>query len=298
MTTGAGALLVAAVLQGAPPAEAPAWCDEAKRLLLTAPAEGDEAWPRYLAVAARLPREADAVLEDARRRAGESGTLAGTLRALEVALADGCRAPPRASDTAASEVRALLEADERFRGEREERDLIDEWKARFVAWLEEVFESEFMRRYAGASRAVYLSALALFVLFASVRLWRARAKGRAVTIDAAEGARIERERRRAFGEWRQEAAVCLEEGDLRGALRCGQLALLARIGEVDERAVTPARTNREVLFRLDEKRREIVAPALTSFETSFYGGAPLDDGFVTSFLHVVDGAAEALGALS
>ncbi len=295
-----GVVVVTVAAAGPAAAELPAFCDEARALLAGAPAAGDEAWPRYLAVAEKLPRESDAVIEDARRRAGESGTLAATFAALAAALDDGCRAPVliQSPAAAAAEVRALLEADERFAGEREELGLIDEWKARFAAWLEELFESELMRRYAGASRAVYLTALALFVLFVALRFWRARVRGRAREDAAADEARVERERQRAFSEWLHEARAAFDEGDLRGALRAGQLALLARIGEVEEGAVTPARTNREVLRRLDEATRDVVAPCLSSFERAFYGGLALEPAGVAAFLDDVARAAASLRTTS
>lgn len=276
---------------------APAWCDEARALLEAAPSSGDEAWPRYLAVAEKLPREADAVLEDARRRAGEAGGMQGAFLALSLALDDGCRELPvaTAGAGAAAQVQDILARDERFRGARAERSVVDEWMARLASWLEQVFESQLMRSYAGASRAVYLTGLALFVAFVAVRLWRARVKGRGERATTERAAQIERERRLAFAEHRREADLLLDEGDLRGALRAGQLALLARIGEVDERAVTPARTNREVLRRLEEPRRLVVEPPLARFEQAFYGGEELAPAFVVGFLAEVDRAARALG---
>lgn len=291
-------LLVALALSATDTAsEVPAWCAEAVALLEDAPTSGDEAWPRYLAIAAHLPREADPILEEARQRAGAGGSLEDTLALLSLAVDDGCRRAARVEGPSASaQVQAILARDERFTGERAERSLMDEWLARFAAWLTSVFESQLMQSYAGASRAVYLTGLALFVAFLSLRLWRARAKRlSSASSEAERGAVIERERHLAFLDHRREADLRLEEGDLRGALRAGQLALLARIGEVDERALTPARTNREVLRSLDEQRRAVVAPPLSRFERAFYGGEALDDGFVRSFLDTIDAAARALG---
>lgn len=290
-------LLVLSLSPGESAAERPAWCEEVAAFLEGAPATGDEAWPRYLAIASRLPAQAEPLLEEARRRAGTGGSLDETLRLLALALDDGCRTPALVTGpSAAEQVRDILARDERFEGKRPERSLADEWRARFAAWLTELFESELMRTYAGASRAIYLTALALFVAFVSLRLWRARVKERSSSSNAAEqGALLERERQLAFAEHRREAELCLEDGDLRGALRAGQLALLARIGEVDARALTPARTNREVLRSLDESRRAIVAPPLARFERAFYGGAALDVDFVRAFLSSIDAAARALG---
>jgi hypothetical protein len=285
--------IVAAALSFAPAASgAPAWCAAAQRALDEAERAGDESWERYQQVVQHLPVSATPITEDARRRAGEEGDLSPAYRALRGALEEGCREPlPRAAtDGASAQLRALMDADERFAGERKEPDAVDRLKERIAEWLEELLESQLMRRYAGASRAVYLSVLALFLLFVGVRLWRARARERGALRARGEQARVERRRKRAFAAWRAQADERLADGELREALRAGQLALLARLGEVREGAVSPARTQREIARALDDKLRAAVEPPLQTFERAFYGGHA-EREVVTAFLADVDAAA-------
>ena len=291
------ALWILAVLLCAAPArasaEAPAWCLAAKAQLRSIDPGAPDAWERYRDVVDAFPPEAAPLAEDARQRAGRAGSLAPAVAALGAALDDGCaRGPSRAAlDRARAEASAILEDGERFYGAREQEDLVDKALAWLGRWLKGVLESTAMRSYADTFRFVVLSLLGLLVLVVAARLWRARVREQARPAPSALV--VERERLLAFAERRREADQRLAAGDLRGALRAGQMALLARLGEVDARAVTPARTNREILRHLDGAARDLAAPPLELFDRAFFGGRA-DPPFVERFLAAVDGAARAL----
>lgn len=274
-------------------------CEALRAGLAETPPESAEGWARYAELTDALPEESRALVAHARRRASEEGSLAAAYAVLRTAAADGCAEPlPRAeTDDAARAVTALMDKDPRFVGERREPDALDRMKQSIALWLEELLESQLMQRYAGASRSVYLGALGVFLLFLAVRLWRARARRRAALDRAEQLAVVEREREKAFAAWRGEAAEHLARGEAREAMRRGQLALLARLGEVEREAVTPARTNREVLARLSDERRAIASPPLSLFERVFFGGGA-DARAATEFLRAVDDAAARLAGVA
>lgn len=295
-------LVVVAALLGASAsvaeADGAAWCREARARLGALAPDDPGAWTRYQEIVAGFPAEAAPLVAYARQRAGAEGSLAAALAVLDGALADGCAAPrsDAAPERARAEVAALLADDERFHGTREKPDAIDALLVWLSKKLEELLESEGMRLYAETSRFLFLSLLGLALLVIAVRLWRARARERAAPSSARVDLAVERERVRAFAEWRREADARLAEGDLRGALRAGQMALLARLGEVDRDAVTPARTNREILLHLEEAPRSVAAGPLSAFDRAFFGGRA-DASAVTRFLVEVDGAARALSGV-
>ncbi len=275
---------------GSSPAEAAPWCARAEALA----AEGADDMHKLDEVLALLPADAAPVTARARELAGDEGSLGRSWEVVGGALRDGCAPRPREGDPAA-EVAGIMARDPRFGGVRTGDDLIDRIEHRVQAWLASLFESAGLRAYATSARLVYLSLLAVVVLLVAVRLARNFRRTKKARAAARTAAAVIRERTRAFAAWREQAQRALDGGDARGALRAGEAALLARVGELDARAVTPARTHREILRRLRADVADTVRPALASFDAMFFGKpAALDDAF--AFLRSVDDAARRLAA--
>lgn len=275
----------------------PAWCARATELAATAPDAAD-APARLEEAAGLLPVEATTVLAQVRNLAGEEGTLERSFAVLRLAVDDSCAGAPSGVDAAslAAGVRALIAADERFGGVRKGDDVIDRFLHKVWLALARLLESEGMRRYAGSARVIYFLVLLGVFSFIGARvvaaLWRSRTRQDEQVAPAA----AEALRRKAFAAWRADAAQALARGDARAALRAGQAALLARVGELVAGAVTPARTHREIVARLDARVAEVVSPALLVFDAAYFGkDAGLDDA--ARFLAEIDGAEARLPAM-
>lgn len=175
------------------------------------------------------------------------------------------------SDAARARVSDILK-DPAFYGEREAPDLIDKLLARLQAWFLSFLESEGMRQYAGVSRVVYLSGLALALLYLVYRTLRERRRRVARERAAEDGVHVERARRQASAELLSLANDALAREEPRVSMRLAHLALLARLGETEASALSPARTNREILRELEPALRDTVRPSLVDFDATFYAG--------------------------
>ncbi len=277
-------------------AAAPGWCAEAERAVTAAEVEAeDDAFNRYERAVAAFPVAALPVVEASRAMAGEQGGLQTATFVLRTALDHAC-SETISTDAAAAraEVASILAGDPRFTGVRDDDDAIDRWLDRLWAWISALLESRAMQGYAGSARAVYLAVMGALLALAVWRVLRGRRRGGGPIDDVAQRAReVERARIRAFAEWRALAASRLDEGDARGAFYAARMALLARLGEVATGAVTPARTHTEILARLDDARRAVVAGPLADFDRAFYGGAAGPKS-AQRFLADVDAGARAL----
>lgn len=275
----------------------PAWCARVTELVATAP-DAPDALARLDEAVGLLPVDATTVAAQVRHLAGEEGTLERSFAVLRLAVDDSCAgALPSSVDAASlsSAVRALIAADERFGGVRKGDDVIDRFLHKVWLALARLLESEGMRQYAGSARVVYFLVLLGVFSFIGVRVVSALGKSR-VRHDEQVAVTAEVLRRKAFAAWRADAAQALARGDARAALRAGQAALLARIGELAAGAVTPARTHREIVARLDAGVAEAVSPALLSFDAAYFGKeAALDDA--ARFLAEIDGAEARLPAV-
>lgn len=259
------ALLVA---PGEPPAT---WCTEALAALdKDDRPHGEEAWPRYESLEALFPPEQSSTVVRARGLVTEEGDFGEAYRTLRAAATAACWPVSVAEIEARSEVTRILQ-DPVFQGVREEPDFVDELIARVQDWLTELFESEGMQRYAESTRFVFLALLVVAALLVAYRLFRVRRDAQAGGA-ASSPVAVEIARRQTAASLLVEAHRHLEDGALRGAVHAGFLALLARLGELDEGAVHPARTNREILADLDGARRAVVERCFAAYEASIYRG--------------------------
>ena len=292
----AAALAFAATLAGATTSGVDG-CEKARAVLAGGVDDGDKIDPLIEA----LPLESVPVKVAARLALGAQGP-GRAVELVAAAVADGC--PPSSPTTIgaidaraiAGEVVALEAGDARFVGVRKGDDLIDRLKHKAKLWLAHFFESSGMRAYASSARIIYLSLLGVAVVLVAVRVVRTllrRKRRDAETIGATSA--IERKRAREHAHWRAEAERALNAGDARGALRAGQAAILARVGELERGVVTPARTHREIVGRLSDNVAAVVRPVLAAFDAAFFAkDAGLDDA--ATFLRLVDDAAGALAA--
>jgi hypothetical protein len=286
-----GLPLLGAPLPGEPTPSRPAFCARAEALAQTPP-EAPGALAALEEALLLLPSTAAPVVGRARSLAGAEGSLASSFAVLRLAVEDGCAA--RAGDPAALAATAdeLMKGDPRFGGVREGDDFVDRLKHKLALFLARLFESEGMQQFSSSARVGFLVVLAVVAGVAAARVLVALRRDRAAA-QTRTAAATEVTRRRAFSSWRQEAAAALAAGEARAALRAGQSALLARLGELDDesarRAVSPARTHREILARLDAAAAAIVAPPLRLFDACFFGkDASVDDA--ARFLAEVDAA--------
>lgn len=197
---------------------------------------------------------------------GRGGVEAG-LPLLERALDVTCGA--RADAPSMSTLQALRAGDDRFVGVRSddlsERMLDKLWRA-----LETLFESEAMQRFSEQTRTVYVTLLGAVVVFVAVRVWRRSRK--AVSLEGGQGigGRVEHRRRATFAELRDRASLAIDR-DPRAAMLWLRRALLACVGDIDERAVRPSRTSAEIVARLTPSVAILVAPPLQTFDRAFFG---------------------------
>jgi|GEM_PF-1446762 len=236
------------------------------------------------------------------RAANEAGRTdhAGVVNLVTRAAALTC--PPAASgadrgsspepDLDSAGLQALKESDPRFGGLRADGSLSERVLDKLWRFLQGLLESETMQRFSEHTRTVYLSMLAAFGSVVAFRLWRHR--GRRLSRNAQDDVVVglERVRREAFGRCRQEATAVIDT-DPRLALLHLRRALLVPVGELDEGAVTPSRTSRELLLRLPVVVADVVGPPLGCFDEAFFGGHS-DVASARAMLVAVDTAHEAL----
>lgn len=269
--------------------EPPAFC--ARLLELVGQGTEDTASSTALDEAlALLPMSSGPIAAQVRGLASQEEGRSSAWRALSLAAADSCQplahvdAPVAAADAA-----RIMAADRRFGGVREGDDVLDRLLHKLWLALAGMLESDGMRRYAEGARTLYFALTAVVVLVVALRIARALRAQRTTPQPADDAAAVEGRRRRAFEAWRKEADGALAAGDARSALRAGQAALLARLGEIDDAAVTPARTHREIAARLEDALASVVLAPLRSFDVSYFGkAASLDDA--SRFLAEVDDA--------
>ena len=283
-------VLATALVAAAPVDDA--WCARAERVLAAVPAAGAEVAARFDETTA-LFEPTSPVVARARALVGPDDDYLAAFAVLATAAGESCG--PVVEDDAARTAALLKDAvgaDPRFAGVRRGDDLFDRLRHKVFMWLASLLETEGMQRFAGSTRTVFFTALAVVALVLAVRVMRRmRKRGRArastlLTVDAA--------RREAFAALRAVAGERLRVGDARGALLTGARALLVRVGERDERATRAAFTHREILATLAPAVTTVVTPALVAFERALFAGeATLDDA--TGFLALVDEAATVVG---
>jgi hypothetical protein len=286
--------LTVQVVGDAGAAGAPDWCAPAKAGLAALAGVDLDAGPGHGdaldALLAALPLSIDV---RARGDQGRTGRRSAAVDAAATAVGFACpEVAPVAVGDPRAEARALL-ADPRFTGSRAEEDGLDRLLDRLWRALEALLESEGMQGFANNTRTFYLTGLLVLVAVVGVRLARNARRARTLRAEA-PGARVERERVRAFAALRAEAHAALG-ADPRRALLLGRAALLARVGEVDPDAVRPSRTSAEVTAALDPARAACVAPVLQRFDALFFGGAPDEPG-ARALLAAIDAAVAALAS--
>jgi hypothetical protein len=224
---------------------------------------------------------------------------AGVVELVTRAAALTCPPPgrgerPTGSDLDSAGLQALKEGDPRFGGLRADRSLSDLLLEKLWRFLQSLLESETMQRFSENTRTIYLSMLAALGSVLAFRLWRR--KGRRARHDVGDDVvvGVERVRREAFDRCRSEGVAVIDH-DPRAALLHLRRALLARVGEIDEGAVTPSRTSRELLLRLPAEVADIVGPPLACFDDAFFGGHS-DVPSARAMLVAVDAAHGALKA--
>ena len=281
------AVVVVQLLAGA----APPWCADAVARLESARGSVVVAPATVEALLQTLPPD---VAARARGDIGREARLGAAVDSAETVIRTACVVPAGEGvddGELALQVQGILQ-DPRFRGLRTEDDFSDKLLNRLWKWLEAFLESDGMQIFADNTRAVYLGLLALGGVVVAVQLLR-RSR-RAADGDArVSGARVERQRLKAFSVWRAEALPLIDDDDTaRRALLLLRAALLARVGESDKDAVTPSRTSAEILDRLGP-RGVVVGPALHRFDAAFYAGRA-DRLAARALLVDVDAAAAAL----
>jgi hypothetical protein len=199
---------------------------------------------------------------------------------------------PTGIDLDSAGLQALKERDPRFGGLRADGSLSDRLLEKLWRFLQGLLESETMQRFSEHTRTIYLSMLAAFGSVLAFRLWRRKGRraGHDVGDDVVVG--VERVRREAFDRCRSEGVAVIDD-DPRAALLHLRRALLARVGEIDEGAVTPSRTSRELLLRLPVEVADVVGPPLACFDDAFFGGHS-DVASARAMLVAVDAAHEVL----
>jgi hypothetical protein len=245
-----------------------------------------------------LPHDAQPIAGQLRSLLGKEGGLKETSDALAAVLRDGCAPLSAHAGAPGAEVAALVARDPRFGGIRVGDDVIDRLLDRMWRWFSGFLESEGMRRYAGSARVVYLAALGggvLFVLSRLVRAWR-RSERVAEAARQDARARVDIARKRAAEELLTDAERELARDPHRAAALT-VAALLARVGEHVPGAVTPARTSREVLARLDSKRAQVIAPPLQLFDVVYFARPTLETDARALFAEATR-AQQALDALA
>ncbi|MDP2341129.1 MAG: hypothetical protein Q8O67_09235 [Deltaproteobacteria bacterium] len=279
-------VIVVQLLVSAPPG----WCAEATRRLESARAGVVTAPASIESLLAALPTP---VAARAREDIGREARLEAAVDSAATAIHTAC-APVvdvGGHGDPGVEVRDLLR-DSRFGGLRTDDDFSDKLLERLWKYLEAFLGSEGMQLFADNTRVVYLALLALAGGVVAVQLLR-RSRRAADGPGRGTGARIERQRLKAFAAWRAEALPLLDDDvQARRALLLLRAALLARVGEQDKNAVTPSRTSLEILERLGA-RAVVVAPALHRFDAAFYAGTA-DKLDARALLVDVDAAAAAL----
>lgn len=255
----------------------PPWCEELQRQLnAMEPTARAPSYETYTAAVAYVPAAAAPVVEVARLAIEESGEVAAGIAVLRELVRLGCRSPLVEDATLLREkVRLLEEQDPRFVGTREGPDLMERLLERVSAFLMELLESQFMQRYAGISRAVYLVGLALVVVFWSLRLYRAR-RARRQGRDSRE--QIEVVSRATMPDAQrllEEAQSALRAGRLRRCLRAVYLALLVDAATRHLGTFPAAATDRELLSRLPKSVQRRLEPLTLRLQASLYGRATL-----------------------
>jgi hypothetical protein len=295
------ALSLALLLAAAPPP----WCTRAAEIA-HAPRDGvaDPAFVTRLdeglaLVGATAPQVASVV----RGLAGADGGVELAFEALTLAVDDACPAGAPIVDARAAQeqVAGILKNDPRFGGGvRDGDDIVDRIREKIGRWLVTLFESEGMQKYAGNVRVLYFVALLAGIGFIASRVVRALRRSVAVDDDRARAV-VEGRRRKAFESWRAEAEAALTAGDARGAFFAGRNALLARLGELDDKldgklvgaAAMPARTHREILARVPDDVAIALMPPLRSFDVNVYA-REAEVGDARVFLTEVDAAERSL----
>lgn len=292
------------------------WCNTALPLASAPePAAGTES-DAFDAMALALPREATPVVARARELAGEEG-LARSVSVLRHAIFDACltgiagdeNAPAVDAAQAAAQAAALMN-DPRFAGVRKGDGAIDRLLHQVYMFFISLIESEGMQKYAGGSRVVFLSLIALGAIALTIStLRRRRLESQQASASSSEGgARAEAQRKEAYAELRAQADALLARGDARASLRVADAALLARVGELDERthahagakarerAVTEARTHREIIARLPQGVGDVVREPFAQFDALFFGRERIAVDDARAFLASVDAAEARLRA--
>jgi hypothetical protein len=305
------ALALASQDASAPDASAPGsaqattsdWCTTAMLLATAPPAAAGAEEAAFDALVTAMPRDAAPVVARARELAGEEG-LERSMAVLSFAVVDACATGAVAAhDVAAAQAAALMN-DPRFSGIRKGDGTFDRLMHKAYLWFIALFESEAMQKYAGGSRVVFLSLIAVGAIALTVMTLRKRRR----EIEAAGGAhgdvvKREAERQEAYATLRAHADALLAQGDPRASMRAADAALLARVGELDRRAgiakgderiVTVARTHREIAARLPAHVSAVVRPPFATFDALFFGKPQLVVDDARAFLTAVDEAERAL----
>lgn len=171
---------------------------------------------------------------------------------------------------------------------RERRDENNPLVERFFEWLEGWFEGheiEDTSPYQGSqirlpAKAVVVSALTLFAVFAVVWGWLARGRvengGRAPAEEARDSAAsaLPDARSRSVASWQDLAERAAVSGDHREAIRSLFLAVLAMLEGLREIEYRPSSSNGEHLntFSGASSRRDNFELAVLSFELAWFGG--------------------------
>lgn len=274
---------------------APDWCARAA-VLDAVDSTSSVAAPQLDAALDAWSLEAGAVAERIRALTSHGAPLDVRLSLARLAARGACAsATAERADAWSRAAAQLMRDDPRFSGMRAGDDVVDRLLHKAWLFLAGLLESEGMKQYAGNARAVYFALLVAATLWVGWRLVRAVRRRRPPPIEAAPQTHEVRaaQSRRAFASWRAQAARDLDAGEARAALRAGEAALLARLGELQPGAATPARTHREILMRLSRDAATVVAPAFATFDRCFFAEQPSLDG-ARRFLGAVDAAERAL----
>ncbi|MFZ9886157.1 MAG: hypothetical protein ACO3JL_01540 [Myxococcota bacterium] len=263
----------------------PPWCTELQDSLRALPEGVAPRFEQYSAVAAHVPTAAVSVVEAARGAIEASGDAAAGVAVLQGLARLGCTNAV-VEDAAAlrEEVRRLEQGDPRFAGARKQPDLLARLLERARAFLMEFFESQFMQRYAGLSRTVYLVGLAFVVSMGALRLYRARRArvpmkpGEAHPAVAARAAGLD------ATALLDEAEKAMREGQLHRCVRAAYLALLVEASTRSLGTFPVAATDRELLTLLGPALERALAPLMMRFQRALYDDKPLARADVEPFL--------------
>ncbi len=201
--------------------------------------------------------------------------------------------PPSAvdADSLRQEI-ADIRRDPRFFGARAQKDALARFWDEAIAWFMGLLESDAMQRYAGISRAIYLI---IVLLGGGLVIGRALRRRRRAMHAEPDTQQVERRRRQQSADLRGQAEQALGAGAPRRAFALGDLALLARVSDVDRVAVRSADTHREVLAKLSPARAALVAPGFAQYARGVFATAPTLEG-ARAFLATVDEILAALDA--